>query len=98
MRLLDEALADSGGSPSWAGMDPPGSMITSKVVRSNGRQLPISFKLAYDEAYLDPNTRYVIRVRIIDHNRLLFYSNKSYPVITLGHSNSADIMVKAAPR
>lgn len=56
--------------------------------------MPIAFDLAYDARRIDPRGRYSIQVRILDRNKLRFTSTDAYLVITGGHANKVNVIVK----
>ena len=67
--------------------------IMQQEVRPDG-QLPIPFTLSYKDKWINPSHKYAIDVRIVDKGRLLFISNQQQPVITDGHSNTANVVLQ----
>ncbi len=72
--------------------------IAEQTINPAGRQVPIAFDLGYDPRRINPRRRYSIRVRIRDRNKLLFQSSDLYLVITAGHPNKVDVVVKPVGR
>jgi uncharacterized lipoprotein YbaY len=87
VKLLDVSRADA-----------PALTIAEKAFRSAGRQVPIDFSLEYDPSRIDQRRRYSIQVRIIQDDRPRFISTQPYPVITGGHPNRVDVVVRPTGR
>jgi heat shock protein HslJ len=96
VKLLEAAPAGSGKRAVLPDDNPRG--IAENVIKADDRQVPIKFDLTYDPYGIDPKTRYVIRARIINGNRLLFNTTDWYPVITFGNPDSVDVIVKPLRR
>jgi len=55
--------------------------------------VPIPFELRYYAGLIDPRRRYQLRASIFDGDRLLFITDRAYPVIT-GHPNQVELVLK----
>ncbi|HDY8140469.1 TPA: YbaY family lipoprotein [Vibrio vulnificus] len=61
---------------------------------TNGKQVPLSFDLAYDSKKIIANHRYNVRARIEVNGRLRFISDTIVPVITdEANTHNVEIMV-----
>jgi putative lipoprotein len=83
VRLVDVSRADA-----------PAVLITEQVIRTEGRQVPFEFALAYDESHILPAHTYAVQARIEDGGKLLFISDTMHPVITRGAPLRVDIVVR----
>ena len=81
VRLVDVSLADA-----------PSVLITEQVIRTEGRQVPFEFALAYDASRILPSHTYAVQARIEDGDRLLFISDTMNPVITRDAPTRVDIV------
>lgn len=68
--------------------------LTSEMIETDGRQVPIPFSLSYDANEINPRHTYAVRASIYVDDQLRFTSTTSYPVITNGNSNQVDIIVE----
>lgn len=83
VRLLDVSIADMPAKTlSMARIDDPGPP-------------PIDFRLEFDPANIDERHSYVVRAEIREGDRLLFTTDKAYPVLTRGAGNTADLLLVA---
>lgn len=57
---------------------------------------PIAFEVIYDPARIDPRGRYVVRAHIASGGKLLFVTDRSFPVFTHGQE-VALTLVRAGP-
>lgn len=55
---------------------------------------PFPFELVYDPGTIDERHTYGVRARITMGEQLRFTSDTTYPVITRGHGNKVEILVK----
>jgi putative lipoprotein len=85
VRLEDVSLADA-----------PSVLIAEQVIRTEGRQVPFEFALAYDASRILPSHTYAVQVRIEDGGKLLFISDTMNPVITRDAPSRLDIVVRRA--
>jgi len=73
--------------------DAPASVVASTRVASPGNP-PIAFTIAYDQAQILPDHRYVVRVRILLDGKLLFTSDVATPVITRGSPTNVSMTLR----
>jgi putative lipoprotein len=73
--------------------DAPAQRIGSAMVQSPGGA-PLQFSIAYDPQLIDPTHRYAVRARIKDHDRVLFATQTSYPVLGDGQVTHVDIELR----
>ena len=60
-------------------------MLAEQTIRTDGRQVPIPFKLNYDPERIEPRHRYAVRAEIRDaHGDLLWITDTMSPVLTNG--------------
>lgn len=55
--------------------------------------VPARYELTYDDTLIQDGHRYVVRASIAQGHKLLFTTDTTYPVITDGTGNSADLML-----
>lgn len=72
--------------------------IAEQVIRPAGRQVPIAFELRYDPRRIQERHRYVVQARILESGHLRFINTDAYPVITGGHPNTVNVIVKPVRR
>lgn len=82
--LLDVSRAD-------AKAEVLGSVRIEKADR-----VPIRFEIAYDAAKVDERHTYAVRARILRGDRLLFTTDKVYPVLTRGAGKEVDLLLVRA--
>ncbi|EJB8414448.1 TPA: YbaY family lipoprotein [Vibrio vulnificus] len=74
--------------------DAPAKVIAKHKFITNGKQVPLSFDLAYDSKKIIANHRYNVRARIEVNGRLRFISDTIVPVITDEvNTHNVEIMV-----
>ncbi|EPR7136847.1 TPA: YbaY family lipoprotein [Vibrio vulnificus] len=74
--------------------DAPAKVIAKHKFMTNGKQVPLSFDLAYDSKKIIANHRYNVRARIEVNGRLRFISDTIVPVITdEANTHNVEIMV-----
>ncbi|EHK9185899.1 YbaY family lipoprotein [Vibrio vulnificus] len=74
--------------------DAPAKVIAKHKFITNGKQVPLSFDLAYDSKKIISNHRYNVRARIEVNGRLRFISDTIVPVITdEASTHNVEIMV-----
>lgn len=83
VKLVDVSLADA-----------PARTIAEEIIRPAGRQVPFKFDLSYDPSRIDERGTYAIQVRILEGDKLRFTNTDAYLVITGGHPNMVDVIVK----
>jgi len=57
-------------------------------------QVPIRFEIPFDPARIDQSHSYSLRARIVVGQRLLFTTDQAYPVLTRGHGNEVEMMLR----
>ncbi|HTZ47899.1 MAG TPA: YbaY family lipoprotein [Verrucomicrobiae bacterium] len=85
VKLQDVSLADA-----------PAKAIAEQTYNLGERQVPVPFSLNFDPAKIDPKHTYSLSARITVDGKLVFISDKAYPVLTRGNSTQADIVLKPA--
>jgi putative lipoprotein len=85
VKLQDVSLADA-----------PAKVIAEQTFNMGERQVPVSFSLNFDPAKIDPKHTYSLSARITVDGKLVFVSDKSYPVLTAGKPSQAEIVLKPA--
>ncbi len=78
--LLDVSRADASAS-----------VVAEQRFPTAGRQVPISFDMAYEPGRIQERNRYVVRAEIRDGDRLLFTTDTNYPVITQGNPRTVEM-------
>jgi copper homeostasis protein (lipoprotein) len=73
--------------------DAPAVVVGSVRIDKPG-QVPIRFEIPYDPARIDQSYSYSVRARIMVGQRLLFTTDRAYPVLTRGHGNEVQIMLR----
>ena len=73
-------------------MDVAATTIAEQTIEPSG-QVPIEFELVYDTAVIDPRMQYVVRATIKRHDRFLFVTDQSYPVLTRGNPDRVDLVL-----
>jgi putative lipoprotein len=58
-------------------------------------QPPFRFEITYDQNRIKADHTYSVRARITHKDRLLFTSDRTYQVLTGGHGNSVDMLLRA---
>jgi uncharacterized lipoprotein YbaY len=57
-------------------------------------QVPIRFEIPFDPTRIDQSRSYSVRARIMVGQQLLFTKDQAYPVLTRGHGNEVQIMLR----
>jgi uncharacterized lipoprotein YbaY len=83
VKLLDVSRADT-----------PSMTISEQLIKSDGKQVPFSFELQYDPTRINERGHYLIRARILVGRKVMFTSTDAYPVLTGGHGNSVNVIVR----
>jgi copper homeostasis protein (lipoprotein) len=73
--------------------DAPAAVVGSVRIEKPG-QVPIRFEIPYDPAHIDQSHSCSVRARILVGQRLLFTTDQIYPVLTRGHGNDIQIMLR----
>jgi uncharacterized lipoprotein YbaY len=74
-------------------MDVAADIVASFRIEDAGNP-PYSFVLAFSPARIVPSRRYAVRARVTLAGRLLFTSDRAYPVITNGSPTTVEIALK----
>ena len=72
----------------------PGSVI-GMVLAGGPGEPPIPFRIPFDPDRIDSSHRYVIRARLTGDGRVLFLTDRAYPVLT--HGAGREVRVTLAP-
>jgi putative lipoprotein len=78
--------------------DAPAIALGEQLIETNGRQVPFAFQIEYDPARIDSRLTYVVQARIEDGGKLLFISDRAYPVITRGAPSEVDLILTPVAR
>ena len=77
--------------------DAPSVLIAQQVIPAPGPS-PVSFRVDYRRAAIDPRRDYSLSARITSSDgRLLFTNDTVYPVLTYGYPDHADLELIAIP-
>ncbi|MBO9514141.1 MAG: YbaY family lipoprotein [Variovorax sp.] len=79
-------------------MDVAATVLAEQRIRADGRQVPIGFELEVDPSRVDPRMRYTVSARILQDGRLLFVTDRAYPVLTYREGNTASLMLTRVER
>ena len=80
--LSDASLADA-----------PSKVLSQKVTRTEGKQVPFSFVLPYNPADIQPNARILLSAAVTLNGKLLFITDTIQEVINHGGTKADLIMV-----
>lgn len=83
VKLLDVSRADA-----------PAVTIAEQTITSAGKQVPFAFEIRYGPGRINERGRYIVRATILVGRKLVFTSTDAYSVLTGGHGNSVNIIVK----
>jgi putative lipoprotein len=88
VRLVDVSRADA-----------PATTIAETRFKTNGRQVPLPFRLEYDPARIDPRMRYAVSGEFRAGERILFLNTTRHSVLTHGApSDNVEILLEQAGR
>lgn len=73
--------------------DVSSATIAEQRITTGGKQVPFTFDFAYDRKNIEERNRYAIQAEIRDGGKLLFITETSYPVITLGNPRNVDLVL-----
>lgn len=76
--------------------DTPSTVISQKVMRTEGKQAPFSFVLPYNPAQIQPNARILLSAAITIDGRLMFITEQVKMVVTNG-STKQDLTLVPVP-
>ena len=57
-------------------------------------QVPIRFEIAYDPAKIDDSHSYAVRARLSAGGKLMFATDRAYPVLTRGNPTELELMLR----
>lgn len=77
--------------------DVPAELLAECEMPSEGRQVPLPFRLEYDPATIVESHRYTVRASLRLADRLLFTTDTAHPVITGGAPTDVTIMMVPVP-
>lgn len=81
VELLDVSQADA-----------PSKTMAAKRYRLTG--VPAAFSLSYDPALIEDRLSYAIAARVVVGNRVLFRTTQTYPVLTQGGTETAEVVME----
>lgn len=70
----------------------PPTMIAEQVIR-NPTGVPVPFELKFDKGRINEKNIYTVQAKLMSGGTLRFSSTKSYPVLTRGKGNTAEIIM-----
>lgn len=70
----------------------PPVMIAEQVIR-NPTGVPVPFELKFDKGRINEKNIYTVQAKLTSGGTLRFSSTKSYPVLTRGKGNTAEIIM-----
>jgi len=76
--------------------DAPAVVLGEQLIETRGKQVPLSFAIAYDPVGIDERMSYAVQARIEAGGRLLFISDQRYAVITRGAPKHVDMILRSA--
>ncbi len=87
VRLVDVSRADA-----------PATVIAETRFRTEGRQVPLAFRLEYDPARIDARMSYVVSGELRAGERILFLNTTRHGVLTRGApSDNVEILLEQLP-
>jgi putative lipoprotein len=78
-------------------LDAPADVIGRTRLESPG-QPPFRFSIKYDPARIQESRMYAVRARVTAGDRLMFFTNRSYPVLTRGNGTEVTMLLRRAGR
>src|SRR5882724_8991965 len=73
--------------------DAPAVVVGSVRIDKPG-QVPIRFEIPFDPARIDQSRSYSMRARIMVGQQLIFTTDQAYPVLTRGHGNEVQLLLR----
>jgi putative lipoprotein len=73
--------------------DAPAAVIATQSITAQ-RQVPVTFKISYDPAHINPAHRYAVQARFLRKGRECFINTTPCYVITHGHTNNVNIFLE----
>jgi putative lipoprotein len=75
--------------------DAPAEVIGQAHTEHPGNP-PISFEITYDPSRIDPSHHYFVRARILVDGKVLFTTDRKYPVLGAGQCNEVKLLLRRA--
>lgn len=72
------------------------SQLLARLTRDPAGNPPVAFRLAYDDAAIEPGHRYLVSARVTLGERLLFITDMAYPVRADGSDAPLDLRLVVA--
>jgi putative lipoprotein len=72
---------------------PEGTLIKEQLIATEGRQIPIPFKVLLPAASIDPERRYSVKAEILIGGKVWFTTKKAVPVLTHGNPRDVEIVL-----
>jgi putative lipoprotein len=73
-------------------MDVSAKLLAEQIIKPQ-HQVPIPFKLVYRPGDIDERMTYAVRATISNGDKLLFVTDRSYPVLTRGRPEYVDLVL-----
>jgi len=73
--------------------DAPAVVVGSVRIDKPG-QVPIRLEIPFDPARIDQSRSYSMRARIMVGQQLMFTTDQAYPVLTRGHGNEVQLLLR----
>jgi uncharacterized lipoprotein YbaY len=74
--------------------DAAAKLVAEQKMTLGERQVPVPFALKFDPAKIDPTHSYGVRAKIVVDGEVRFASDQAYPVLTMGHPSSVEVLVE----
>jgi putative lipoprotein len=76
-------------------VDAPATLIGEQTLKTDGRQVPLTFEIRYDPAVIKPQNSYAVRAWLEDaEGRMRYTTDQRYAVITRGAPTHVDLVMK----
>lgn len=75
--------------------DAPAVVLGEQLIRTEGRQVPFAFEIAYDPKRIEDRFTYAVQARIEVDGQLRFINDQRYPVLTRGAVDRAELLLRA---
>ena len=72
----------------------PPKTVAEQRITLGKLQLPLLFEVRFDPAKIDQRHSYMISADVLVDNEVRFTNEKTYPVLTLGHSSHVDVILR----
>lgn len=76
--------------------DAPAEIIGTARLEPAG-QPPFRFEISYAGSRIQPDRSYAVRARVTHAGRLLYTTDRIYPVLTRGHGNAVELLLHPVP-